>query len=105
MFTRVLDPLFISVLGEVFGSLVGSKVQGNYGIVMRQAVPVFCNAILTSNNDTAWFADAALDLLDSIIGARGDLDLGEGFFATIAPALFYALANTEDRDVIQVNAH
>ena len=96
------DPLFISVLGEVFGSLVASKTQVGYEIVMRQAVPVLCNAILASTNDTAWTAEAALDLLDSVIGARGDADLGEGFFATIAPALFHALATTEDRDVIQV---
>ncbi|CAL1694900.1 unnamed protein product [Somion occarium] len=95
------DPLFVSLLGEIFGALSGSPAPGAYEIVLKQAIPVLCNAILTASSDNAWLAESALDLLDSIIGARGDRDLGDNLFATIAPALFYALATNEDRDVIQ----
>ncbi|CDO77258.1 hypothetical protein BN946_scf184753.g8 [Trametes cinnabarina] len=95
------DPIFISILTDVLESLASSPAPGIYQTVVQQALPVLCNAIMSSSAVDSWIAGAAIDLVSSLVSGAPESGLGEGFFAMLAPSLFSCLRTTEDRDVIQ----
>ncbi|KAH9923163.1 armadillo-type protein [Epithele typhae] len=96
-----LDPIFVSILTDVLGSLASSPAPGIYQTVVQQALPALCNAIASSATENSWISSAAIELITSLVEGASDGALGEGFFATLAPSLFGCLAATEDRDCIQ----
>lgn len=96
------DPIFISLLTDILASLAGSKAQGVYETVVKQALPALTNAIMASTEKEPWITGAAIDLASSLAQGAPESGLGDGFVSMLAPSLFLALRTVEDRDVIQV---
>ncbi|TFY55031.1 hypothetical protein EVJ58_g8505 [Rhodofomes roseus] len=95
------DPIFISLLTDILASLAGSKATGVYETVVKQALPILTNAIMSSTEREPWITGAAIDLSSSLAQGAPEGGLGEGFVSILAPSLFLALRSVEDRDVIQ----
>ena len=98
-----LDPIFISLIGNILETLASCPAAGIYEIVVKRALPPLCQALDTAKLDESWIVSSALELLSGIIeGADAERGLGTGFFAALAPQLFKCLTTAEDRDVLQV---
>lgn len=99
-----LDPIFLSIFTDIFAALASSPVPNVYETVVKQALPTLCTAIGSARPDESWIAGSAIDLVSSLIKGAPEGNLGDGFFALLAPNLFECLIGTEDRDVLQVRA-
>ncbi|KAH8992921.1 ARM repeat-containing protein, partial [Lactarius akahatsu] len=98
---NIKDPIFLSILNDVFNSIASAKVPGVYETAVKQALPRLTASIGAANADESWVASSALDLIGSIARGAPETGLGEGFFAAIAPYVFDCLRVAEDRDVLQ----
>ncbi len=97
------DPIFISILVDIFENLASSPKEGIYETVVKQSLPILSNAIISAKKDESWIAGSAIDLVSSLVQGAAASRLGEGFFGLLGPNLFSCLATAEDRDVLQVN--
>ncbi|KAL0068448.1 hypothetical protein AAF712_004526 [Marasmius tenuissimus] len=95
------DPIFLSIFPDIINSLAGSKAAGIYEVVVKQALPPLCMAISNATQDQSYIASSAIDLVGSLVRAAPEGNLGDGFFALLAPSLFKCLGDAEDRDVLQ----
>ncbi|RDX47886.1 ARM repeat-containing protein [Lentinus brumalis] len=95
------DPIFISIMTDVFESLASSPAPGVYPAVVQQALPPLLNAITNYATTDSWITSGAIELVNSLVEGAPENGLGDGFFAMLAPGLFAALNSTEDRDAIQ----
>jgi hypothetical protein len=100
-----LDPILLSVLTDVFVAIAKCPVPGVYQAIVTNALPALATAITQSTKDETWIASSALDLVTSLMKGAPKGGLGDGFFALLGPALFQALLNSEDREVVQVRPH
>lgn len=98
-----VDPIFLSILTDILGSLASSSASGVYEAVVKQALPTLCHAIAVAKADESWVAGSAIDLVGGLVSGAPESGLGEGFFPLLAPSLFKCLQEAEDRDVLQVN--
>jgi len=96
------DPVFLSILNDVFHSIASAKVPGVYETTVKQVLLRLTASIGTANADESWVASSALELMGSVARGAPETGLGEGFFAAIAPCVFDCLKVAEDRDVLQV---
>lgn len=92
----------MAVMSAIIQRLAGAPAQGIYETVVRQALPVLCEAIGRGEGDDKWIAAAALEQLAGLLQGAPEGNLGSGFIDTLAPALFACLRTTKDRDAIQV---
>ncbi|PIL31196.1 hypothetical protein GSI_05894 [Ganoderma sinense ZZ0214-1] len=92
------DPIFISILANVFESLARSPA---YQAVVQQALPALTNALTAATDVDSYVASAAFELVAALIQGAPQTGLGDGVFAMLAPALYASLRSTEDRDTIQ----
>ncbi|KAJ7610789.1 armadillo-type protein [Roridomyces roridus] len=83
------DPIFLSIVDNIFTSLAASTAEGVYQAVVKQALPNLCQAM------------AAAPLSEALITGVAEGGLGDGFFGVLAPGLFKCLGEAEDRDVLQ----
>ena len=60
-------------------------------------------AVSNATQDQSYIASSAIDLVGSLVRAAPESNLGDGFFALLAPSLFKCLGDAEDRDVLQVS--
>ena len=93
------DPIFISILGNVFESLASSPA---YQAVVQQALPALTTALMSATEVDSYVASAAFELVGALVEGAPASGLGDGFFAMLAPALYATLRATEDRETIQV---
>ena len=93
------DPIFISILANVFESLASSPA---YQAVVQQALPALTNALTTATDVDSYVSSAAFELVAALVQGAPQTGLGDGVFALLAPALYASLRSTEDRDTIQV---
>ncbi|KAI9459661.1 ARM repeat-containing protein [Lactarius psammicola] len=98
---NIKDPIFLSILNDVFHSIASAKVPGVYETCVKQALPRLTASIGTANANESWVASSALELIGSVARGAPETGLGEGFFAAIAPCVFDCLKIAEDRDVLQ----
>ncbi|EJF67437.1 ARM repeat-containing protein [Dichomitus squalens LYAD-421 SS1] len=92
------DPIFISILGNVFQSLASSPA---YQAVVHQALPALTTALMSATEVDSYVASAAFELVGALVEGAPASGLGDGFFAILAPALYATLRATEDREAIQ----
>ncbi|KAL0575020.1 hypothetical protein V5O48_006949 [Marasmius crinis-equi] len=95
------DPIFLSIFPDIINSLAGAKSQGIYEAVVKQSLPPLCMAISNATQDQSYIASSGIELVGSLVRAAPEGNLGDGFFALLAPSLFKCLSETEDRDVLQ----
>ncbi|KAF8963883.1 armadillo-type protein [Flammula alnicola] len=95
------DPIFISILTDIFENLASSPTEGIYETVVKQALPILSVAITSAKKEESWIASSAIDLIGSLVKGAPENRLGEGFFQLLGPNLFSCLAEAEDRDVLQ----
>ncbi|KAJ7040268.1 ARM repeat-containing protein [Mycena alexandri] len=95
------DPIFLSNVDNILTSLTSSTAPGIYETVVKQALPNLCQAMAAAPLDESWITSSAIDLVSSLMNGASDGALGDGFFAVLAPSLFKALGEAEDRDVLQ----
>ncbi|KAA1471630.1 ARM repeat-containing protein [Dentipellis sp. KUC8613] len=98
---NIKDPIFLSVLTDIFSSIAGSPTAGVYETAVKQTLPKLTAAIANSDPEQSWIASSAIELVTSLIEGAPDAGLGEGFFAAVAPNLFACMKVAEDRDVLQ----
>lgn len=101
----LLDPIFISILTDIFENLASSPQEGIYETVVKQALPILSNAIMSAKKEESWIAGSAIDLVSSLVQGAPENRLGDGFFQLLAPSLFACLTTAEDRDVLQVTLY
>ena len=92
----------LSILSEIFISLARARSAGVYATVVQQALPTLASAIGSAKPEESWVAGSAIDLVTSLVRGAPEGQLGDGFFAHLAPNLFACLKVAEDRDVLQV---
>ncbi|KAJ7724258.1 ARM repeat-containing protein [Mycena metata] len=95
------DPIFLSNVDNILTSLTSSTAAGIYETVVKHALPNLCQAMAAAPLDESWITASAIDLVSSLVNGASDGALGDGFFAVLAPSLFKALNEAEDRDVHQ----
>ncbi|KAG5638025.1 hypothetical protein H0H81_002226 [Sphagnurus paluster] len=95
------DPIFLSILTDILATLAGSPTNGIYEAVVKQALPPLSSAIASSKPTESWVSGSAIELITSLVQGSPESGVGEGFFAMLAPNLFEALGETDDRDVLQ----
>ncbi|TFY79832.1 hypothetical protein EWM64_g4180 [Hericium alpestre] len=98
---NIKDPIFLSILTDIFSSIAGSSTPGVYETAVKQALPKLTLAIGNTNPEQSWIASSAIELASALVEGAPEGGLGEGFFATVAPSLFECLKVAEDRDVLQ----
>jgi len=97
-----IDPIVVSVIGDILNAFASAKHPGVYQAVVKAALPILCHAIgMPKPDESSWVPSSAIDLITNIQTAAPADGLGEGFFSTLAPSLFVCLANAEDRDILQ----
>lgn len=92
------DQVLLSVITDVFEGLAAASYQAT----VSQALPSLANALASVSNDETWVTSSALEIITGLMRGAQEGQLGQGFFASLGPALFKAVNETEDRDVIQV---
>lgn len=102
MNARITDPIFLSMLTDIFTTLASSPTHGVYSTVVSQSLPKLSSAIRSSNKEESWVASSAIELVGSLVEGSQE-GLGDGFFGTVAEGLFNTLNTAEDRDVLQVS--
>ncbi|KIY50482.1 ARM repeat-containing protein [Fistulina hepatica ATCC 64428] len=95
------DPIFLSMFSDIFENVAKSPSPGVYPVVVKRALPALCQAIDHAKPDDSWITSSAIELATSLVRGSKDGQLGDGFFALLAPSLFRALSTAEDRDVLQ----
>ncbi|KAH0591342.1 hypothetical protein H2248_001421 [Termitomyces sp. 'cryptogamus'] len=95
------DPIFHSMLTDIFTNLAASHALGVHETVVRQALPPLTSAIASAKENEPWIPESAIEFITSFIEGSPGTGLGEGFFALVAPSLFKCLGEAEDRDVLQ----
>ncbi|KAG6885829.1 hypothetical protein C0993_009221 [Termitomyces sp. T159_Od127] len=95
------DPIFHSILADIFTNLAASSSPGVYETVVKQALPALTSAIASAKADESWIAESAIDFITSFVQGSPETGLGGGFFALVAPNVFKCLGETEDRVVLQ----
>lgn len=94
---NVKDQVLLSVITDVFEGLAAASYQAT----VSQALPSLANALGSVSNDETWVTSSALEIITGLMRGAQEGQLGQGFFASLGPALFKAVNETEDRDVIQ----
>ncbi|KAF7337532.1 ARM repeat-containing protein [Mycena sanguinolenta] len=95
------DPIFLSNVDNILTSLASSSAAGIYQTVVKQALPNLCQAMAAAPLAESWITSSAIELVSSLVTGASEGNLGEGFFALLAPSLFKCLGEAEDRDVLQ----
>ncbi|KAG6857312.1 hypothetical protein H0H87_006505 [Tephrocybe sp. NHM501043] len=95
------DPIFLSILTDIFATLSGSSAPGIYEAVVKQALPPLSVAVASASAEESWIAGTAIELITSLVQGSPERGLGDGFFALVAPNLFKCLGEAGDRDVLQ----
>lgn len=94
---NVRDPVLLAAITDVFESLAVASYQAT----VSQTLPLLTNALASASNDQTWVTSSALEIITSLMRGTQEGQLGQGFFATLGPALFKAVGEAEDRDIIQ----
>ncbi|KAG8722408.1 hypothetical protein FRC09_006303 [Ceratobasidium sp. 395] len=94
---NVKDLVLLSAITDVFECLAAASYQ----TTVTQALPLLANALGSASSDETWITSSALDIITSLMRGAQEGQLGQGFFATLGAALFKAIGESEDRDVIQ----
>ena len=97
---RFEGPIILSVLTDVISGLASSKAPGAYSTLAHNMLPALVSALKPSKE--SWLPSSALELIVSVLEGGQKGQLGEGFVAGLAPALFICLDTAEDREVIVV---
>ncbi|KAI0066668.1 ARM repeat-containing protein [Artomyces pyxidatus] len=98
---NIKDPIFLSILTDLFSSIASSSTPGVYQVAVEQSLPKLAAAIGNVNPEESWIASSAIDLVSSLVEGAPESGIGDGFFAAVAPNLFSCLKVAEDRDVLQ----
>ncbi|KIJ34652.1 hypothetical protein M422DRAFT_76407 [Sphaerobolus stellatus SS14] len=98
---NIKDPITLSVLDDLLSDLTHSPAPGVYQVVVSESLPVLVQALKESPSTESWIASSAIDLISSLARGATKGNLGEGFFAAFAPALFACLQRTEDQEVLE----
>ncbi|KAL5640264.1 hypothetical protein ACGC1H_007512 [Rhizoctonia solani] len=94
---NVKDQVLLSVITEVFEGLAAASYQAT----VSQALPSLSVALTSVSNDETWITSSALEIITGLMRGAPEGQLGHGFFENLGSALFKAIGETEDRDVIQ----
>lgn len=94
------DQVLLSVITEVFEGLAAASYQAT----VSQALPSLSAALTSVSNDETWVTSSALEIITGLMRGAHEGQLGQGFFENLGSALFKAIGETEDRDVIQVGS-
>ncbi|KAG9127318.1 hypothetical protein FRC07_014851 [Ceratobasidium sp. 392] len=94
---NVKDLVLLSVITDVFECLA----VASYQTTVTQALPLLSTALASVSSDETWITSSALEIITSLMRGAQEGQLGQGFFATLGPALFKAIGEAEDREVIQ----
>lgn len=95
--------MFTSILTGFITALSEASVPGIYEVVAKRALPTLSDAMANAPASESWVAATAIDLVNSLLGGAKQDNIGDGFFAVLAPSFFKCLGETDDRDVIQVS--
>ncbi|KAL1749221.1 armadillo-type protein [Schizophyllum fasciatum] len=95
------DPIFESILSDIFEALASSKANGVYQAVVQKALPELCSNLNSAKPDESWVTSTGIELITSMVKGAPEGGLGDGFVSAMAPSLFHCLAQSEDRDVLQ----
>lgn len=98
------DPIFMSILTDIFVNLAASSTPGIYETVAKKVLPLLSGAISSATKEESWIAGSAIDLVGSLVKGVPEGGLGEGFFQLLGPNLFSCLSTAEDRDVLQASS-
>ncbi|QRV94844.1 importin-9 [Ceratobasidium sp. AG-Ba] len=94
---NVKDPVLLSAITDVFECLAVACYQAT----VSQALPPLTSALASVSSEETWVTSSALEIITSLMQGTQEGQLGQGFFATLGPALFKAIGEAEDRDIIQ----
>ncbi|CAE6488834.1 unnamed protein product [Rhizoctonia solani] len=94
---NVKDQVLLSVITEVFEGLATASYQAT----VSQALPPLSAALTLVSKDETWITSSALEIITGLMRGTHEGQLGQGFFENLGPALFKAIGETEDREVIQ----
>ncbi|CAE6414438.1 unnamed protein product [Rhizoctonia solani] len=94
---NVKDQVLLSVITDVFEGLAAASYQAT----VSQALPSLSAALTSVSKDETWVTSSALEIITGLMRGAHEGQLGHGFFENLGPALFKAIGETEDRDVIQ----
>ncbi|CAE7208239.1 unnamed protein product [Rhizoctonia solani] len=94
---NVKDQVLLSVITDVFEGLAAASYQAT----VSQALPSLSAALTLVSQDETWVTSSALEIITGLMRGVHEGQLGQGFFENLGPALFKAIGETEDRDVIQ----
>ncbi|CUA67452.1 Importin-9 [Rhizoctonia solani] len=94
---NVKDQVLLSVITEVFEGLAAASYQAT----VSQALPSLSTALTSVSKDETWVTSSALEIITGLMRGAHEGQLGQGFFENLGSALFKAIEETEDRDVIQ----
>ncbi|KAH7338870.1 ARM repeat-containing protein [Rhizoctonia solani] len=94
---NVKDQVLLSVITDVFEGLAAASYQAT----VSQALPSLSAALTSVSKDETWVTSSALEIITGLMRGAHEGQLGQGFFENLGPALFKAIGETEDRDVIQ----
>lgn len=94
---NVKDPVLLSAVTDVFECLAAASYQAT----VSNALPPLTNALGSVSSEETWVTSSALEVITSIMRGAQEGQLGQGFFASLGPALFKSINETEDRDIIQ----
>ncbi|TRM70438.1 armadillo-type protein [Schizophyllum amplum] len=95
------DPIFESILSDIFEALASSKASGVYQAVVQKALPELCSNLAEAKPEESWVTSTGIELITSMVKGAPEGGLGDGFVAAMAPSLFHCLGQSEDRDVLQ----
>ncbi|ELU41145.1 importin-9 [Rhizoctonia solani AG-1 IA] len=94
---NVKDQVLLSVITDVFEGLAAASYQAT----VSQALPSLSAALASVSKDETWVTSSALEIVTGLMRGVQEGQLGQGFFDNLGPALFKAIGETEDREVIQ----
>jgi hypothetical protein len=86
------------VITDVFEGLAAASYQAT----VSHALPSLSAALGSVSKDETWVTSSALEIITGLMRGVHEGQLGQGFFDNLGPALFKAIGETEDREVIQV---
>ncbi|CAE6421477.1 unnamed protein product [Rhizoctonia solani] len=94
---NVKDQVLLSVITDVFEGLAAASYQAT----VSHALPSLSAALGSVSKDETWVTSSALEIVTGLMRGVHEGQLGQGFFDNLGPALFKAIGETEDREVIQ----
>jgi len=95
------DPIFLSMIEDIFKSLAASSASGVGDVVLQQALPGLSDALIHASVEETWIASSALGLLVGLVRGTPSEKLSQQFFSSVAPGLFKCLAESDDRGVLE----